>query len=127
LQEYYFPKPNALRSIDLEDRALSCLIQFVGMDKLPLFQKLNKAWYCRIELLFDRLSGPMENNFRSTYSDFLQIERVRTEVTPTEFGHQKGIRIDRLLEISLLNNSQVTSNSGKTLHIGNAYSYQPLD
>jgi hypothetical protein len=49
-------------------------------------------------------------------------------ITETEFGQQKGIRIDRLLEVSLKENSpDVNRNHGKTFKIENAYKYLMVD
>ena len=49
-------------------------------------------------------------------------------ITPTSFGNQKGIRIDRILELKLKEDSaEVRRAAGKTLKIENNYKYYRLD
>jgi hypothetical protein len=43
--------------------------------------------------------------------------------SPTEFGNQKGLRIDRVLELQLNDSLEVLHNAGKTLKLENIYKY----
>jgi len=43
--------------------------------------------------------------------------------SPTEFGNQKGLRIDRILELQLKDSLEVLHNSGKTLMLEVMYKY----
>lgn len=48
--------------------------------------------------------------------------------SPTEFGNQKGLRIDRILEIQLRTDSfQLMQDTGKTLKLENMYRYKVQD
>ena len=70
----------------------------------------------------------MEQQFQAVYSEFLNIEKAKNVISETSFGNQKGIRIDRLLEVSLLENSvEVSRNSGKTLMLETLYKYKKCD
>lgn len=116
------------RDIDFSDEVLLTLIQYVGMNYLPTFQKLSRSWFSRLNLLFDQMCESMEKKFQQSYRDYLVVERTKTVITQTEFGHQKGIRIDRLIEVSLKEDSpDVQRNHSKTFKIENAYRYKHMD
>jgi hypothetical protein len=74
------------------------------------------------------MSQPMESKFKSTYSDYFNIIKAKIVIGPTEFGHLKGIRIDRIMEIQLKEDSpDVLRNAGKTFKIENEFKYQDTD
>lgn len=62
------------------------------------------------------------------YSHFFNFYKAKIVIGPTEFGIQKGLRIDRIMEIQLKYDSyEVTRNDGKTLKIENVYKYLDYD
>jgi len=67
----------------------------------------------------------MEVGFEEQYHEFLHIAKKRLVFSQTEFGNQKGIRIDRILELQLKDSLDVLHNSGKTLQLSVAYKYNP--
>ena len=76
----------------------------------------------------DKMSQPMEERFKTTYHDYFNFIKSKIVIGPTEFGHLRGIRIDRIMEIQLKENSpDVLRNAGKTFKIENEYRYQDTD
>lgn len=75
------------------------LIQYVGMISCVKFQHLSRNWYTRIQTLFNNMSEPMEVQFQEAYADYFNLIDTQLIITPTQFGNQKGIRIDRLMQI----------------------------
>jgi len=74
------------------------------------------------------MSQPMENRFRTMYKDYFNFIKAKIVIGPTEFGHMKGIRIDRIMEIQLKEDSpDVLRNAGKTFKIENEFKYQDAD
>jgi hypothetical protein len=45
------------------------------------------------------MSEPMEVQFQEAYADYFNLIDTQLIITPTQFGNQKGIRIDRLMQI----------------------------
>lgn len=41
----------------------------------------------------------MEENFKEVYKDYFNFIKSKIVIGPTEFGHLKGVRIDRIMEI----------------------------
>ena len=104
------------------------LIQYLGMRNLVKFQKLSRHWYCKIQQVFNNMSQPMEGRFRTIYRDYFNFIKAKIVIGPTEFGHLKGIRIDRIMEIQLKEDSpDVLRNAGKTFKIENEFKYQDTD
>ena len=52
----YPPAADQNRHIDLPDRVLLTLIQYLGMRNLVKFQKLSRHWYCKIQQVFNNMS-----------------------------------------------------------------------
>jgi hypothetical protein len=48
-------------------------------------------------------------------------------MTPAQFSKKKGIRIDRVLEIELLDNQEVSKLEGQSLKLENMYKYMKQD
>ena len=70
----------------------------------------------------------MENRFISMYKDYFNFIKAKIVIGPTEFGQLKGIRIDRIMEIQLKEDSpDVIRNAGKTFKIENEFKYQDTD
>lgn len=70
----------------------------------------------------------MESRFRAMYNDYFNFIKAKIVIGPTEFGHLRGIRIDRIMEIQLKEDSpDVLRNAGKTFKIENEYRYQDTD
>lgn len=88
-----------LRSIDFEDPVLLIIFQFLGMQYFIKFQQLSAHWYARILQFFNNFGLPMETQFQERYGCFMQLIKTKLVFSPTEFGNQKGMRIDRILEI----------------------------
>lgn len=69
----------------------------------------------------------MEKSFQDKYYDLLTLVKSKTAVTRTQFGNQKGLRIDRIFEIQLKDSAEVSRRSGGTLKLENMYRYQEAD
>ena len=72
------------------------------------------------------MSRPIQDKFFSSgYSDYFDLVGAKFVVGPTEFGKQRGLRIDRIMEIRLKEDSiAMRRNAGKTFKIECAYRYQ---
>lgn len=129
-RDYEFP-PTAsqVRELDLPDRVLLTVIQFLGMKNLVRCKKLSRHWLCRIQQLFDNISRPLQDKFiNSGYADYFEICNAKLVVGPTEFGRQRGLRIDRIIEMRLKEDSaDVRRHAGKTFKIECAYRYREED
>jgi hypothetical protein len=107
----------------MTDEALITLIQYMGMQYIVRFQGLSKMWYSRIQQFYDNFCKPMEKSFQDKYYDLLTLVKSKTVVTRTQFGNQKGLRIDRIFEIQLKDSAEVSRRSGGTLKLENMYRY----
>lgn len=88
-------------------------------------QKLSRHWYCKIHELFLEKSLAMEAKFKEIYKDYFSFIKAKIVIGPTEFGHLRGIRIDRIMEIQLKEDSpDVLRNAGKTLKLENVFKYE---
>lgn len=122
----FLPKQDNMRKIDLPDNVLLSLLLFLDQFSFIKFRMLSKAWYCRIDLLLSNMCKPMEADFINQYIDYVEIKNKRLVFSPAEFGHDKGIRVDRILEFELLERSpEVCYNVGRTFKIENLYQYIP--
>jgi len=66
----------------------------------------------------------MEDGFVKQYHEFLTIKNQRLVFSPTEFSNYKGLRIDRILEIELIEKSpEVMYNVGRTFKMENIHCY----
>lgn len=62
------------------------------------------------------------------YEGYLLLIKTKLNFSPTQFGNQKGMRIDRIMEIQIKNDSiDILRNAGKTLKLENMYRYQAQD
>ena len=112
------------RHIDLNDEVLQTLIEMLGMHYFVKYLLLSRMWYCRISSFFNRFSAPMEEQFAEIYRDYLVLKKTKLVFSPTEFGKQRGIRIDRIMELQIKENSpDVSRNRGKTLKLEIVYRY----
>ena len=118
-----------MRELDLPDRVLLTVIQFLGMKNLVRCKKLSRHWLCRIQQLFDNMSKPVEDKFiESGYSDYFDFVGAKLVVGPTEFGRQRGLRVDRIMEIRLKEDSaDLKRHAGHTFKIECAYRYLEQD
>jgi len=115
-----------LRKIDLPDKALLLMLSYIGHFSFVRYQSLSRSWFCRLDLLFTRMSRPLETGFTQMYNEFLTVINRRLVFTPTEFGNSKGLRIDTLLEIQLKEDSpEVMHHAGQTLKLETIYRYMP--
>jgi len=95
----YPPSSEEYRSIDLPDRVMLTILQYWGMRHIVKLQKLSRHWYCKVQQVFDKMSQPMEERFKTTYHDYFNFIKSKIVIGPTEFGQLRGIRIDRIMEI----------------------------
>ena len=75
------------------------------------------------------MSQPVQEKFlNSGYSDYFEIKSARVVLGPTSFGKQKGIRIDRIMEVTIKENSpDVHRNLYRTIKVECAYKYGDAD
>lgn len=60
------------------------------------------------------------------YSDFLNVKNKKLVYSTAQFGGQKGLRIDLIMELQLKeDNIELILNAGKTFKIENMYRYVP--
>ena len=95
----YPPSSEEYRPIDLPDRVMLTILQYWGMRHIVKLQKLSRHWYCKVQQVFDKMSQPMEERFKTTYRDYFNFIKSKIVIGPTEFGQLRGIRIDRIMEI----------------------------
>ena len=70
----------------------------------------------------------MEKSFQKQYRQYFNLISAKSVITPTSFGNQKGIRIDRILELELKEGTpEIREAIGKTLKLENNYKYHKLD
>ena len=72
--------------------------------------KLNKNWYCRINFFFEEWSLPIEIKLYERYKDLFKFYKTKIVFGPTDFGNQKGVRIDRIMTLELRDDSSMISN-----------------
>ena len=99
-RDYEFPPTaNCLRHIDLPDEPLMLFIRFIGMSQVMRLRKLNRHWFVRLSILFYRMSNDIEVKLLEACGDYFELTHSSIVFSPTAFGKQKGLRIDRIMEL----------------------------
>lgn len=80
-------------------------IKFIGISQVMRLRKLNRHWFVRLSILFDRMSYDIQEKFLQACGDYFDLTHSSIVFSPTAFGKQKGLRIDRIMELQLKENS----------------------
>ncbi|CDW80022.1 UNKNOWN [Stylonychia lemnae] len=116
-------KKGEQKEFGLSNEIVMLILQF-NMNEYIKYIRISAGWYYSITQSLDQYSFAIEGSFINEYQRHLNFLKSYTSVTPINFCNQKGIRLDRIFQCEI---SQQSALINQTYRIQNSFEYLQIN
>lgn len=110
------------KDFSLPHTVIILLLQFNFKD-YPKYLRLSPAWHCCVNDALDEYTNKIENQFIKKHIRYLNFSKSLNNATPIEFCGEKGLRLDRIFQCEVADNSKIINQNFKIAY-SNEYDKQ---